>query len=54
MSTPSLTAIVSHGIGDTPTTLFFSRTGKLVHTQIGQYLAQGSLDSDIKTYALRG
>jgi cytochrome c biogenesis protein CcmG/thiol:disulfide interchange protein DsbE len=53
MSIPSLTAIVSHGVGDTPTTLFFNRTGNLVHTQIGQYLAQGSLDSDIKTYSLR-
>ena len=54
MSIPSLTAIVSSGVGYTPSTLFFDRTGKLVHTQIGQYLVQGSLDSDIKTYALRG
>jgi cytochrome oxidase Cu insertion factor (SCO1/SenC/PrrC family)/thiol-disulfide isomerase/thioredoxin len=53
MSVASLSSIVSHGVGYTPSTLFINRAGRVVHTQIGQYLAQGSLDSDIKTYALR-
>jgi cytochrome oxidase Cu insertion factor (SCO1/SenC/PrrC family)/thiol-disulfide isomerase/thioredoxin len=37
-----------------PTTLFFDRTGKLVHVHAGQYDAQGTLDRDVESYALGG
>jgi cytochrome oxidase Cu insertion factor (SCO1/SenC/PrrC family)/thiol-disulfide isomerase/thioredoxin len=36
-----------------PTTMFFDREGKLVHVHFGQYEAQGTLDHDIESYALR-
>ena len=54
MSIPDLTALDPAGIGDTPSTLYFNRAGKLIHTHIGQYLTQGSLNYEIETYALRG
>jgi cytochrome c biogenesis protein CcmG/thiol:disulfide interchange protein DsbE len=50
----ALAAIVPQGIAGTPSTIFINRAGKLVHIQTGQYVSQGSLDYDIKTYALRG
>jgi hypothetical protein len=37
-----------------PTTIFLDRTGKVVHVHIGQYGAQGTLEEDIKSYALAG
>jgi cytochrome oxidase Cu insertion factor (SCO1/SenC/PrrC family)/thiol-disulfide isomerase/thioredoxin len=37
-----------------PTTVFLDRTGKVVHVHIGQYGAQGTLEEDIKSYALAG
>ncbi len=37
-----------------PTTVFISRTGKVVDVHTGQYLTQAALDQDIKTYALAG
>ncbi len=52
MQTRDLTALVPQGIAGTPTTLFFSRSGRLVYVHTGQYLNQGSLNSDIQTYAL--
>lgn len=54
MNPSALTAIVPQGIAGTPSTVFFSRTGKVVHVQTGQYESQGSLNSDIQTYALNG
>ena len=36
-----------------PTTMFFDREGRLVHVHSGQYDAQGTLDRDIESYALR-
>jgi cytochrome oxidase Cu insertion factor (SCO1/SenC/PrrC family)/thiol-disulfide isomerase/thioredoxin len=53
--TPSaLTAIVPQGIAGTPSTVFFDRSGKVVHVQTGQYESQGSLNGDVQTYALNG
>lgn len=54
MKIPDLTAIYAPGIGNTPTTLFLNRAGRVVRAHIGQYLSQGSLDYEIETYALRG
>jgi cytochrome oxidase Cu insertion factor (SCO1/SenC/PrrC family)/thiol-disulfide isomerase/thioredoxin len=36
-----------------PTTIFLDSSGKVVYVHTGQYDSQGSLDSDIQTYALR-
>jgi cytochrome c biogenesis protein CcmG/thiol:disulfide interchange protein DsbE len=36
-----------------PTTMFFDRSGKLAYLHEGQYDAQGTLDRDIESYALR-
>jgi cytochrome oxidase Cu insertion factor (SCO1/SenC/PrrC family)/thiol-disulfide isomerase/thioredoxin len=33
-----------------PTTIFVSSTGKVVHVHTGQYVSQGTLNSDIATY----
>ncbi len=41
-------------IAGLPTTIYLNRAGKVVHVHIGQYNAQGTLDEDIKTYALSG
>ena len=35
-----------------PTTMFFDRSGRLVHLHSGQYDAQGTLDREIESYAL--
>jgi cytochrome oxidase Cu insertion factor (SCO1/SenC/PrrC family)/thiol-disulfide isomerase/thioredoxin len=53
-SPSSLTSIVPQGLLGTPTTIFFNRAGKIAYVHTGQYESQGSLDSDIATYALRG
>ena len=39
-------------VADLPTTIFISRSGKVTHVKIGQYDTQGSLNSDISSYAL--
>jgi cytochrome c biogenesis protein CcmG/thiol:disulfide interchange protein DsbE len=54
MNPSDLTAIVPQGIAGTPSTVFINRAGKVVHVQTGQYDAQGSLNGDVQTYALRG
>jgi cytochrome oxidase Cu insertion factor (SCO1/SenC/PrrC family)/thiol-disulfide isomerase/thioredoxin len=53
MNLADLTAIYPPGFAATPSTLFISRTGRVVHMHSGQYVTQGSLDYDIQTYALR-
>jgi cytochrome c biogenesis protein CcmG/thiol:disulfide interchange protein DsbE len=42
------------GVEGLPTTIFIGPSGKVVHLHIGQYNAQGTLDQDVETYALRG
>ncbi len=49
-----LAAIIPQGVRATPTTAFINRAGKVVYVQTGQFDTQGSLDSDIATYALHG
>ena len=41
-------------IAGLPTTIFINPAGKVVHVHTGQYEAQGTLDADIKSYALGG
>ena len=53
-SAPQLTSIIPQGLLGTPTTVFINRAGKIVYVHTGQYETQGTLDSDIATYALRG
>jgi cytochrome c biogenesis protein CcmG, thiol:disulfide interchange protein DsbE len=50
----NVSGILPQGLAVTPTTVFFSRSGKIVHVNPGQYQSQGSLNSDIATYALGG
>jgi len=52
MASDEVTAIAPQGLLGTPTTFFFSRTGRLVHVHSGQYASQGTLDGEIATYAL--
>jgi cytochrome c biogenesis protein CcmG/thiol:disulfide interchange protein DsbE len=54
MSTQQLTGIVPQGVLGTPTTIFINPAGKIVSVHTGQYEAQGTLDADIRDYALPG
>ena len=54
MRTEQLTGIVPQGVLGTPTTIFIDRVGKIVAVHTGQYEAQGTLDADIESNALRG
>ncbi len=51
-STPQLQSLVPQGLEGLPTTIYINRAGKLVYVHTGQYVAQGTLDQDITTYAL--
>ncbi len=53
-SASALTSLIPQGLLGTPSTIFIDRAGKIVNVHTGQYKTQGSLDSDISTYALRG
>ena len=53
-STSNLTNIVPQGVGDLPTTIFISPQGKVIFVHTGQYDSQGTLDSDISSYAGSG
>jgi len=52
VSTTDLSPLAS--IEGLPTTIFISKTGKVLEVHTGQYDSQGILDSDISTYALAG
>ena len=54
MGVQTITGVVPQGLLGTPTTIFISRTGKIVAVHTGQYESQGALDGDIGTYALGG
>lgn len=41
-------------VANIPSTIFINPAGKVVHTQVGQYNIQGTLDRNIRTYALNG
>jgi cytochrome oxidase Cu insertion factor (SCO1/SenC/PrrC family)/thiol-disulfide isomerase/thioredoxin len=51
-STTNITQIAPGGLQGLPTTIFINRAGKVVYVHTGQYDSQGTLDSDIQTYAL--
>jgi cytochrome oxidase Cu insertion factor (SCO1/SenC/PrrC family)/thiol-disulfide isomerase/thioredoxin len=51
-SRTELGKLIPGGVEGYPTTVFINRDGKVVHVHTGQYDSQGTLDSDIKTYAL--
>lgn len=51
-STEALSSITP--VSGLPTTVFLDGSGKVVHVHIGQYGAQGTLEEDIRTYALGG
>ncbi len=53
-SAARLTSIVPQGLLGTPTTIFIDRAGKIAYVHTGQYLSQGTLDSDIAAHALPG
>jgi cytochrome c biogenesis protein CcmG/thiol:disulfide interchange protein DsbE len=53
-SAPQLTAIVPQGLLGTPTTIFINRAGNVAYVHTGQYVSQGTLDSDIAHHAVRG
>jgi thiol-disulfide isomerase/thioredoxin len=46
---PGLSPLAS--IAGLPTTIFIDRAGKVAYVHTGQYVAQGTLDQDIQTYA---
>jgi cytochrome oxidase Cu insertion factor (SCO1/SenC/PrrC family)/thiol-disulfide isomerase/thioredoxin len=52
MAADQLTGIVPQGVFSTPTTIFINRAGKIAATHIGQYDAQGTLNSEIQANAL--
>jgi cytochrome oxidase Cu insertion factor (SCO1/SenC/PrrC family)/thiol-disulfide isomerase/thioredoxin len=51
-TTPDLSSLAA--IAGLPTTIFINRAGKVVFVHTGQYDSQGTLDSDISTYAPLG
>ncbi len=46
---PGLSPLAS--VAGLPTTIFIDRAGKVAYVHTGQYVAQGTLDQDIQTYA---
>jgi cytochrome oxidase Cu insertion factor (SCO1/SenC/PrrC family)/thiol-disulfide isomerase/thioredoxin len=46
---PGLSSLAS--VAGLPTTIFIDRAGKVAYVHTGQYVAQGTLDQDIQTYA---
>jgi thiol-disulfide isomerase/thioredoxin len=46
---PGLSSLAS--VAGLPTTIFVNRAGRVVYVHTGQYVAQGTLDQDIQTYA---
>jgi len=51
---PQLQSLLPGGLEGLPTTIYINRVGKVVYVHTGQYDSQGTLDSDIGTYALGG
>jgi len=51
---PQLQSLLPGGLEGLPTTIYINRVGKVVYVHTGQYDSQGTLDSDIASYALGG
>ncbi len=49
-----VTSLLPQGLLGTPTTVFYTASGRRAYTHAYQYRSQGTLDSDITTYALGG
>ena len=49
-----MSSILPQGLLGTPTTVFYNAAGKRAYVHAYQYKSQGTLDSDINTYALGG
>ncbi|MGH2871172.1 MAG: redoxin domain-containing protein [Solirubrobacteraceae bacterium] len=47
-------SLLPQGLMGTPTTIFYNAAGKQAYVHAYQYKSQGTLDSDISTYALGG
>jgi hypothetical protein len=46
--------LLPQGLLGTPTTLYFSPSGRMTYVHTGQYDSQGSLNGEIQQYALGG
>jgi cytochrome oxidase Cu insertion factor (SCO1/SenC/PrrC family)/thiol-disulfide isomerase/thioredoxin len=53
-STSGLQTFLPGGLLGLPTTFFISRAGRVVHVNTGEYAAPGTLEADIRQYALGG
>ena len=49
-----VSSLLPQGLLGTPTTVFYNAAGKRVYVHPYEYDSQGTLDSDITTYALGG
>ncbi|HEY2594211.1 MAG TPA: TlpA disulfide reductase family protein, partial [Chloroflexota bacterium] len=49
-----ITSILPQGLLGTPTTVFYNAAGKRTFVHAYEYKSQGTLDSNINTYALAG
>jgi thiol-disulfide isomerase/thioredoxin len=54
ITTDDGTSLLPQGILGTPTTIFYNAAGKRTYVHAYEYKSQGTLDSDINTYALGG
>jgi cytochrome oxidase Cu insertion factor (SCO1/SenC/PrrC family)/thiol-disulfide isomerase/thioredoxin len=54
ISIDDVSGLLPQGLIGTPTTIFYNAAGKRVYVHAYQYDSQGTLDSDITTYALGG
>ncbi|HEX3615047.1 MAG TPA: redoxin domain-containing protein [Solirubrobacteraceae bacterium] len=54
ISIDDVSGLLPQGLIGTPTTIFYNAAGKRVYVHPYQYDSQGTLDSDITTYALGG
>lgn len=53
-STSQFTGVLPGGLTGLPTTVLIDRSGRVAYVHTGQYDTQGSLDADIRQYALGG
>ena len=54
VSVDDLGSLLPYGLQGTPTTVYYNRDGTIVHVHTGQYDVQGSLNADVRNYALGG
>ena len=54
MNADQITGILPQGLQGTPSTIFISPAGRVVHVTSGNYVSQGALDGDVGNYGLGG